>query len=560
MIKTDHELLRQFSAEHSQDAFTTLVNRYINLVYSAALRQVRSPDLAQEVSQTVFSKLSQHAAELKKDTVLTPWLYQVTRRAAIDVVRREARRQAREQMAIQMSDVNDSPGAWAEIEPLLDEAMDSLDHVDRAAILLRYFESRSLREVGEILGASEDAAQKRVSRAIERLRAFLGKRGVSVGAGGLVTLLSTHAIQGAPAGLVGTVAAGALLTSSALSVPTALSITKAIAMTTTQKIVIAALAAGALAVGVYQTRQISHLRARVDNSSGDSAQVAALSNQVHELQAERDRATGSLAALSAENETLKKKPADVLKLRGEVGRLRQENAQMGSSSPLSKVTASPESRKLLRDQQKLGMGAIYKGFSQLVKATPEQTDKFNDLLADHIMQNVDNVTTALRDKLSPEEMNRLFVAQDADLQQKVEELLGPEAASQYHDYTKHLLSSLTAEQFKGMLTGADDAKADKSKQFANALQEATQAALAKAGLPEDYQAVPILNFRNIASESEGERGITLLEEIYQQAASSSSSFLTPEDLGKFKEFTALAVKNSRAALALNRTMMAPISN
>jgi RNA polymerase sigma factor (sigma-70 family) len=70
---------------------------------------------------------------------------------------------------------------WTHIEPLLDDAMEALDETDRAAILLRYFENKSLREVGQSLGTSDDAAQKRVSRAIERLREFFSKRGVAIG-------------------------------------------------------------------------------------------------------------------------------------------------------------------------------------------------------------------------------------------------------------------------------------------------------------------------------------------------------------------------------------------
>src|SRR4051812_26115965 len=99
MTPDDLDLLGQFAREQSQDAFTTLVNRHLNLVYSAALRQVRAPHLAEEVSQAVFTTLAQNAAKLTPDTILTAWLYQVTRHAAIGVVRSEARRQAREQIA-----------------------------------------------------------------------------------------------------------------------------------------------------------------------------------------------------------------------------------------------------------------------------------------------------------------------------------------------------------------------------------------------------------------------------------------------------------------------------
>src|SRR5437868_14423236 len=106
MQASDAELLGQYTREASEDAFAGLVHRHLDLVYCAALRQVRSPQLAEEVAQSVFTDLSRNANRLKSDTVLTAWLYQVTRRTAIDVVRREARRQLREQIASEMNAMN----------------------------------------------------------------------------------------------------------------------------------------------------------------------------------------------------------------------------------------------------------------------------------------------------------------------------------------------------------------------------------------------------------------------------------------------------------------------
>src|SRR5262249_16073295 len=182
MTPGDLELLERYAKEGSEDAFAALVHRHLDLVYSAALRQVHSPQLAEEVAQSVFTDLSRSARRMKPDTVLTAWLYQVTRRTAVDVVRRDSRRQLREQLAVELTDIHAHPSLWSQIEPLLEEAMENLDPVERTAILLRYFEERSLREVGQRLGTSEDAAQKRVSRAVERLREFLSQRGVTVGA------------------------------------------------------------------------------------------------------------------------------------------------------------------------------------------------------------------------------------------------------------------------------------------------------------------------------------------------------------------------------------------
>src|SRR6266481_6141126 len=201
MSDTDMELLARYTRQHAEDAFAELVRRHLGLVYSAALRQVRSPQLAEEVTQSAFIDLARDAARLKSDTILTAWLYQVTRRTAIDVVRREARRQLREQIATEMNAVNATATDWTHIEPILDEAMHALEDGDRAAVLLRYFENKSLREVGEALGATENAAQKRVTRAIERLREFFTKRGVSIGASGLVVVVSANVVQAAPIGL-----------------------------------------------------------------------------------------------------------------------------------------------------------------------------------------------------------------------------------------------------------------------------------------------------------------------------------------------------------------------
>ena len=208
---SDLQLLARYTRDGVEEAFAELAHRHLGLVYSAALRQVRSPQLAEEVAQSAFTDLARNASKLKPDTILTAWLYQVTRRTAIDVVRREARRQLREQIATEMNALNATTADWTHIEPLLDDAMSALDETDRAAVLLRYFENKSLREVGAALGTSDDAAQKRVSRAVERLREFFSKRGITVGASGLLAAISANAVKAAPAGMAAAISTAALL-------------------------------------------------------------------------------------------------------------------------------------------------------------------------------------------------------------------------------------------------------------------------------------------------------------------------------------------------------------
>jgi RNA polymerase sigma factor (sigma-70 family) len=243
MRDTDLELLARYARHHAEEAFAEIVRRHLNLVFSAALRQVRSTQLAEEVAQTTFISLARDANRLAPDTVLSAWLYQVAHRTGANVVRRESRRQLREQIATEMNAMNATASDWAHIEPLLDEAMHALDETDRTAVLLRYFENKSLREVGATLGTSENAAQKRLGRAVERLREFFAKRGVAVGASGLVIVISANAVQAAPAGLAGTLSIAATGTA-----------TKAIVITAMQKGLIAVVAAAVVGAGFYVAR------------------------------------------------------------------------------------------------------------------------------------------------------------------------------------------------------------------------------------------------------------------------------------------------------------------
>src|SRR5436305_5030303 len=121
MSATDMELPAQYTQHHAEDALAELVRRHLGLVYSAALREVRSPQLAEEISQSAFIDLARSATRLKPDTILSAWLYEVTRRSAIDVVRREASRQLREQIATEMNAMNATAADWTQVEPLLDE-------------------------------------------------------------------------------------------------------------------------------------------------------------------------------------------------------------------------------------------------------------------------------------------------------------------------------------------------------------------------------------------------------------------------------------------------------
>ena len=205
MDDPDLQLLARDARHGDEAAFAEVLRRHLDLVHSVALRHVRSPPLAEEVAQSVFTDLARSARRLAPDTILPAWLWSVARRTAIDAARRETRRRLREHAAYELTAMNAPAADWIAIEPLLDEALHALDDTDRAVVLLRWFENKSLREIGVALGTSEDAAQKRAGRALERLREFFAQRGVTASAGGLAAVISANAVQAAPAGLAAAV-------------------------------------------------------------------------------------------------------------------------------------------------------------------------------------------------------------------------------------------------------------------------------------------------------------------------------------------------------------------
>jgi RNA polymerase sigma factor (sigma-70 family) len=221
MTTDDMQLMREYAAHQSERAFEAIVSRHTNLVYSAALRQVRDSQLAEEVTQAVFIILARKAGSLGAKTILPGWLYRTTCYVSSSALKRERRRQHREQEAYMQSELNAQPdAAWNQLSPLLDEAMLRLGQTDRDALVLRYFEGRSLQEVGSELGAGEDAAKKRVSRALEKLRNYFIKRGVSSTTAVIAGAISAHSVQIAPVALAKTVTAVALAKGAAVPIST----------------------------------------------------------------------------------------------------------------------------------------------------------------------------------------------------------------------------------------------------------------------------------------------------------------------------------------------------
>ncbi len=323
----DSELLRRYAETDSEEAFAELVQRHLGLVYSAAVRQVNgNAQLAQDVAQLVFADLARKAAALSQRDSLTGWLFTSTHFAAAKAARAERRRHKYEHQALDMHELLHTQGPeqeWGKLGPALDKVMHQLRESDRELILMRYFENRPFEDISKRVGLTEDATRKRVERALEKLRTFLLKRGITT-SGSLATILSTNAVQIPPAGLAANISAGALV-GTALHASSSIAVTKAIAMTTLQKTLVALTIAVVAGTGIYQANRNSKLRAQVQTLQ---QQQGPLTEQIQHLQHERDEATRQLAALRNGHQGLSANDTELLRLRGQVGVLRQQNNEL----------------------------------------------------------------------------------------------------------------------------------------------------------------------------------------------------------------------------------------
>ena len=221
MLNDDLTLLREYARDNSEGAFAALVSRHVNLVYSVALRQVSDAHLAEEITQAVFIILARKADSLGDKTILPGWLCRTARYAGANALTVQRRRQKREQEAYMQSISNEAEPmheeTWNQIAPLLDGALEKLGQKDHDALVLRFFENKNFAEVGAALGASEDAAKMRVNRALEKLRKFFTKRGVSSTTAIIAGTISANFVQAAPVALAKAVTAVAVAKGAAAS-------------------------------------------------------------------------------------------------------------------------------------------------------------------------------------------------------------------------------------------------------------------------------------------------------------------------------------------------------
>jgi|GEM_PF-6382974 len=326
-MRPDAELLRDYAERGREEAFTEIVARHTNLVYSAALRQVGSPDAAAELAQEVFVGLARDAAmlaaRLGNEGSIAGWLCRSARNLSLNHRRDEYRRRARERLAMEdLETTSEAEPDWDRLKVVLDDAMAELDEADYEAIVLRFFRDQDFRAVGTALGVSDDAAQKRVSRALEKLRGRLSLRGVEMTAAGLALILPAKAIHAAPAGLAASISSAAAQGAKA----GALSVTKSVVMTTLQKLAVAAALAAAVGTGIYEARRASAMQ---EQSAALASERDALAKQLQEAREETARKGAAPEAVGRNGRGASggDEHAEVARLRSQVDRLKDRLAR-----------------------------------------------------------------------------------------------------------------------------------------------------------------------------------------------------------------------------------------
>ena len=444
----DMELLRKYATRHSEEAFATLVRRHIDLVYTAALRHTRNHHQAQEVTQAVFLVLARKAGSLNPRTVLAGWLFQTARLTAANYVRGEIRRVRREQEACMQSDPNDqTEESWRHVAPILNEIIGDLREKDRDAIVLRFLQGKDYREVAAVLGATEEAAQMRVSRALEKMRKMFTRRGVVLSAAALGSAIAAQGTQAAPAGLAATVAAGAMhgaaLTASTLTLAEG---TLKIMAWTKAKVVISAGVVVLLAFQHHQNAvqavQIAAARQKLD---GQAQALAAAESRVQELEQQ--------TAGIVETERSQQQDLERLNARRK-GAGQGSQSRTGAHAPstlLAATLSDPDAREALRQQLVTASRTRWNPLIEGLKLNQQETEKLLGIGADWDMKNIEASVAFTEGTLTAEAAVQAEADNGRDATSQIRQLLGDEGFASYQECQKQFPVRTLVDQFNKQL-------------------------------------------------------------------------------------------------------------
>lgn len=556
-MKDDGQLLQQYARERSESAFGELVTRHIDLVYSVALRVAGGDShLAQDVTQTVFADLAQKAGSVPQDAVLAGWLYRHAWFTAAKMVRTERRRQTREQTAMEMRALDDNTGSpWEQIAPHLDEGLNQLNAADRDAIVLRFFKKQDFQVIGTALGVSEDAAQKRVSRALEKLRGLLSKRGATLTATALASVLTAEAVVAAPAGLAISVTTTALAGAATVGTGLGLTTIKTIAMTKLQVGVVGViLVAGMATPLLFQHQSLRRLREDNNRLREESQSWQQQTSQTAQLATENQRLSNLLAHTGTAPAITPEQRAELLRLRGEATRLRADvQANSKAANPMAEMFKSPEGREMMKASMRTEGLAVARSYAKLLAdlhLTPEQTASMKDLLINRTMASADMLTTAMSGQADPAQLQAQAVqvkAEQAAIDGQIKQLLGDDNYAQYQAYGKTLSERMVVTQVEDQLAdGPKAVGADQEQQLFDAMVEERQ----NFKFTTDFSDPSKLkgDVASYYTEANKQQYLQELGQLSQRYLARAQSILSPDQLAAFQ--SSLAIQQAKQAASV----------
>lgn len=444
----DSELLRQYAQSHCEDAFATLVSRHIDMVYSAALRHVANHHQAEEITQAVFVILAQKARSLSPTTMLAGWLFRTVRFTAANYLRGEIRRARREQEACM--DPNPSQNrsdVWQEVAPMLNDAIAGLREGDRNAIVLRFLQGKDYKAVAAALGGTEEAAQMRVGRALEKLRKLFGKRGVTLTATALSALMAAQGTQAAPLGLAASVTLGALqgtgLTASTLTL-----VEGTLKLMAWTKLKLTVGASVVLLLG-YQYHnnavQAQHLAAAREQLQVGESAAAAQKSRIAEL--------GQQTA--AIMETRREQEQALVRLRARRAAGTKENqaksAPRAPTTLLSALLADPVARESQREELIGNARTRWGPVVKELKLKPEQAEKLYQIAGDSGMRNIESVAAFTEGKITAEAAVQAGTQAEQNATDQVRSMLGDEGLAKWEECNRSFPARSLGEQFDRQL-------------------------------------------------------------------------------------------------------------
>ena len=553
----DGQLLQRYTRERSEAAFGELVTRHIDLVYAVGLRVAGGDShLAQDVTQTVFLDLARKAHSLPRDAVLAGWLYRHTWFTAAKMVRTERRRQIREQTAMEMRALDDNTGSpWELIAPHLDEGLNQLSASDRDAIVLRFFKQQDFRVIGAALGVSEDAAQKRVSRALEKLRGVLSKRGATLTATALASALTAEAVVAAPAGLAVSVTATALAGAATVGTGLSLATLKTIAMTKLQVGVAGViLIAGMATPLLLQHQSLSRMREENNRLREETLSLQQQASQMAQLAAENQRLSNLLAHAGSAQTPKPEQLGELLRLRGEATRLRANaQAEAKAANPMVEMLKSPEGKEMMKANMRAMGLSVARSYAKLfgdLHLTPEQSAAMKDLLVNKTMAGADMITAAMSGQADPAQLQAQAVQvkeAQAALEDQIKQLLGDDNYAQYQAYGKTLSERMVITQFSDQLAGGPKAvPPEQEQQLFDAMVEERQ----NFKFTTDFSDPSKLqgDVASYYTEANKQRYLQELDQLSQRYLARAQSILSPDQLGAFQ--TSLASQQAMQAASV----------